>query len=46
MLTLQAAREVDVVHEHVARVRSLAVSRVGYPAAPAAEVSRAIVAIA
>jgi hypothetical protein len=46
VLAVQAAREIDVRHEHVARVHALPLAWVGAAATATAEIARTIIAIA
>jgi hypothetical protein len=46
VFSFETARKVDVVHEHVARVCAFALARIGSAATPAAEIARAVIALA
>jgi hypothetical protein len=46
MLSFESAGQVDVLHEHVARIHAVAVTWVGTAATAAAEIARVVVAIA
>jgi hypothetical protein len=45
VLSFQAARQTDVMHEHVARIQALAVARIGTATVASAQVTGILVAI-
>jgi hypothetical protein len=46
VLSFEATRQVDVLHEHVARIHTLPIARIGTSSAAAAKITRIVVAIA
>ena len=45
VLSLEATRQVNVLHEHIARVHALAIARIGSAAAASTQVTAVLVAI-